>query len=333
MRLQDTDVTNNERAGRIGVIGAGGFIGSYLLQRLCPSTDAKIRILSRNPAMARPESTELVVGDLASASDCRRFADGLEAIYYLAHRNSPIDSDLDQRNDTIQNLHPLLTLVQSIRDLKTRPRVVYFSSGGAVYGASDDHIPFQEEQVCYPVCSYGVQKLAAEHYLRIAAIHGHLSARILRVGNAFGTLLPQHRTQGLIGVALNNLVHGKPIRVFGNPDNIRDYVHLSDIADIALRVIDDNGAFSVLNVGSGEGHSVREVLRLIESCSSNPVRIEFDQESGGKLAEWAVLDITKARLELQWEPKVTLRAGIADMLRQWETVGQSQGASGNDGRH
>jgi UDP-glucose 4-epimerase len=262
----------------------------------------------------------VIYGDLASYPDCQRFARELDVIYYLAHHNSPVNSDQDQASDAALNLIPLLTLLKAIENLKTRPTLVYFSSGGAVYGSGAGRTPFREDQACYPTCSYGVQKLAAEHYLRIAAGQGHLSSVILRVGNAFGTLLPQHRMQGLIGVAVNNVVHGRPVRIFGNPENVRDYVHLSDVCDLALRVIEDHPPFSVLNAGTGQGFSVHEVLRLVEACSPTPVEIQYDAESGRKLTAWVVLDSGKARREFQWEPKVTLRAGIAAMMQPWQAL-------------
>jgi UDP-glucose 4-epimerase len=303
---------------RIGIIGAGGFIGSYLLERLQALRLGDLRLFWRNPNLSPPEPAEVIYGDLASYADCEHFARDLDVIYYLAHHNTTVNSDLDQANDTTLNLIPLLTLLKAIENLRTRPRLVYFSSGGAVYGAGASRIPFQEDQACYPTCSYGVQKLAAEHYVRIAAGQGHLSGVILRVANAFGTLLPQHRMQGLIGVALNNVLHRRPVRIFGNPENVRDYVHLSDVCDLAVRVIQRYEPFSVLNAGTGEGFSVREVLRVVEECSPTPVEIQFDAESGRKLTDWAVLDIAKARREFQWEPKVTLRAGIADMMHRWQ---------------
>ena len=313
---------------RIGLIGAGGFIGSYLLGRLREQASGVIRVFWRNPNVDPPEPAEVVYGDLVSYTDCQNFARDLDVIYYLAHHNTPVNSDLDQANDTALNLIPLLTLLKAVENLKTKPKLIYFSSGGAVYGTGGgtgggrgaNRVPFHEDQACHPTCSYGVQKLAAEHYLRIAADQGHLSSVILRVGNAFGTLLPQHRMQGLIGVALNNVLHGRPIRIFGDPDNIRDYVHLSDVSDLALRVMASDQPFLVLNVGSGKGSSVREVLRAVEACSPSPVEIHYDADSGKKLTGWAVLDIGKARREFQWEPKVTLSAGIADMMRRWGTA-------------
>jgi UDP-glucose 4-epimerase len=304
---------------RIGVIGAGGFIGSYLVDRLRSRSPGDLRLFWRNPNISPPASAEVTYGDLASYPDCERFARGLDVIYYLAHHNTPVNSDLDPANDAKLNLIPLLTFLRAVENLKSCPKLVYFSSGGAIYGTSRERIPFREDQPCYPTCSYGLLKLAAEHYLRIAAGDGHLSAVVLRAGNAFGTLLPQHRMQGLIGVALNNVVHGRPVRIFGDPENVRDYIHLSDICDLALRVIESDQPFCVLNVGTGEGFSVREVLRMVETSSAAPIEIQFDPEPGGKLTDWAVLDIGKARREFQWEPKVTLRAGIADMMHRWQT--------------
>lgn len=305
---------------RIGIIGAGGFIGSYLLERLQAFNLGDLRLFWRNPNTSPREAADVVYGDLASYADCRHFARDLDVIYYLAHHNTPVNSDLDQASDTTLNLIPLLTLLKAIENLKTRPKLVYFSSGGAVYGSGANRIPFREDQPCYPTCSYGVQKLTAEHYLRIAADQGHLSSVVLRVGNAFGTLLPQHRMQSLIGVALNNVLHGRTVRIFGNPENVRDYVHLSDVCDLALRVVKSDRPFLVLNAGTGEGSSVREVMRVVEACSPARVDVQFDTESGRKLTDWAVLDIAKARREFQWEPKVTLRAGIADMMQRWQAA-------------
>jgi len=304
---------------RIGIVGAGGFIGSYLVERLQARAQGDLRLFWRNPEVSPPQPAEVIYGDLTSYPDCQRFARDLDVIYYLAHQHSPVDSDLDQASDAALNLIPLLTLLKAIENLRTRPTLVYFSSGGAVYGTAAKRVPFREDQPCRPTCSYGVQKLAAEHYLRIASCQGHLSSVILRVGNAFGTLLPEHRMQGLIGVAVNNIVHGRPVRIFGDPENVRDYVHLSDVCDLALRVIEDPPRFSVVNAGTGQGFSVREVLRMVEACSPAPVEIQYDAEAGRKLTAWVVLDSGKARCEFQWEARVKLRDGIAAMMQPWQT--------------
>jgi len=297
-----------------GIAGSKGFIGSYLSRRLAAGAGS-LRLLTRNTAHYQgPSKAELLHGDLLSLSDCDRFVADLKLIYYLAHKNSPIDSDLDLPNDALMNLVPLLNVLQAIQRHGTKPHLVYFSSGGAVYGRKPELVPYKESDLCAPLSSYGIQKLAAEHYLRLAAEKGYLTATVLRVGNAYGTPLPQFRMQGLIGVAINCVTQGKPVRVFGNPHNVRDYIHLEDLGDIALRASAPQQAFSIINIGSGVGHSVLEVIRTIELCRGQAIEVQSDRGFGSSLTDWVVLDIAKARTEFGWSPKVDLRSGIERML-------------------
>jgi UDP-glucose 4-epimerase len=264
----------------IGFTGSNGFVGSYLVRALSARQMGSVRVLRRSlPAAGQEFGAEVVHGDLRSPEDCERFSQDLDLIIYLAHCNAPVNSDLDQPNDALLNMIPLVNLLQAIQALKTRPHVIYFSTGGAMYRRSAHRIPFQETDRCEPSSSYGIQKLAAEHYLRLAAERGHLTCTVLRPGNAYGTLLPQRRMQGLIGVAINNVLHQKPVRIFGSMDNIRDYVHLEDIWSMVETVARPREPFTILNVGSGQGHSVREVLKIIEECVGSPLQIEIDRKS------------------------------------------------------
>jgi UDP-glucose 4-epimerase len=311
----------------IGFTGSSGFIGSYLVRALTAGRMGSVRLLLRRlPAAGEEFGAEVVHGDLRSPKDCEQFAKDLDLIIYLAHCNAPVNSDLDQPNDALLNIVPLLNLLQTIRALKTRPHVIYFSSGGATYRRSSHRIPFRETDLSEPSSSYGIQKLAAEHYLKLAAERGHLTCTVLRPGNAYGTLLPQHRMQGLIGVAINNVLHKQPVRVFGSIDNVRDYVHLADIRSIVEKVARPKEPFTILNVGSGQGHSVREVLQTIEECVASPFQIEMaqDPQYGPWLTDWVVLDVSKAQREFNWAPTVNFRDGIRAMVANWRAEAHHQ---------
>jgi UDP-glucose 4-epimerase len=249
----------------------------------------------------------------------------LKVIYYLAHVNTPVNSDLDLPNDALLNLVPLLNLLDAIQSLGGNPHVVYFSSGGAVYPPTQNRIPYREEDPCSPRSSYGILKLTAEDYLRLAASKGYLTATVLRVGNAYGTLLSQHRMQGLIGVTISRILHGHPLRIFGSLDNVRDYVHLEDICSMAARASIPRREFSIVNVGSGQGHSVTEVLRVIEECYGGPLNIQHDESCGNELADWVVLDNTKAAREFGWYPAIDLRSGIERTQAGWHAPSAAAG--------
>jgi len=309
---------NNRDLMITGIAGSRGFIGSYLSSYMLARNLGPLRLLARNIAdYQSPPGVTILQGDLLSQTDCERFAAGVNVIYYIAHNNTPVDSDYDLPSDALVNLVPLLNLLQVIQRLGTKPHVVYFSSGGAVYAPRPDLIPYVETDHCSPECSYGILKLAAEEYLRLAAHKGHLTATILRVANAYGTLLSKFRRQGLIGVAINCVLHGQMVRLFGNPNNVRDYVHLEDISEIAVRASQPRQPFSIVNVGTGVGHSVLDVLRLIEECRGEKIQIHSNPDYGSWLTNWVVLDNQKARAELGWAPAVDLRSGIARMLAGW----------------
>jgi len=307
------------RLGSAGIVGSRGFIGSYLTGYLMARESGTLRLLIRNTAeYESPEKANVFSGDLLSGRDCERFADGLNVIHYLAHVNAPVNSDLDLAKDASLNLVPLLNLLDAIRRLHTKPHIVYFSSGGAVYAPGVDRVPYRETDPCSPLSSYGIQKLAAEEYLRLAASKGFLTATILRVGNAYGTLLSRHRMQGLIGVAIGRLLHGEPVRVFGNTHNVRDYVHLEDICSMAELASIPRQEFSVVNVGTGLGYSVTDVLGLIEESYGQPLSVERDESCGKELADWVVLDNTRARREFGWLPAIDLQSGIREILAGWK---------------
>jgi UDP-glucose 4-epimerase len=305
----------------LGVTGGKGMIGSHLIRLFQGRITEPIRAIVRTLSPADASSlrdVEVTYGDLSSLHDCAAFARGLRTIIYLAHTNTPITSDSDLPSDGALNLIPLLTLIQALKDLGSRPHLIYFSSGGAVYGPNPNRVPFRECDSCQPMSSYGVQKLAGEHYLRFAALRGILTSTVLRVGNAYGKLLPDQRLQGLIGVAVNSLLHDRPLRIFGNPHNVRDYVHLDDIARLCETVMEPRETFAVYNVGNGIGHSVTEVLHIVAECLGTPLPDETPSalEGAAGLPEWVVLDISKAQRELHWVPRIDLRTGVSRLIQE-----------------
>lgn len=304
----------------IGFAGGKGMIGAQLIRHFAKSS-IPMRAIVRSLSPAHEScmrSVSITNGDLCSLHDCEAFLSGVDTIFYLAHTNTPITSDLHWPSDAALNLNPLLTLIQAIGAMGRCPHLIYFSSGGAVYGPNIGRAPFVESDPCQPLSSYGVQKMAGEHYLRLAARKGILRATVLRVSNAYGTILPSQRLQGFIGVAVNNLLSGNPVRVFGNPDNIRDYIHLDDICAIGDAVLQPKEDFNLYNVGSGQGHSVREVLSMIQESADIHTPPDFTSgvEGADSLTDWTVLDISKAKRELNWSPQIELRAGIAKLVQQ-----------------
>jgi UDP-glucose 4-epimerase len=283
-------------------------------------TDHDVVALTRTISPARQPADPRVwwrQGDLASPHDAVDFVDGLDCVVHLAHTNTPLTSNRDLPSDAAMNLVPTLNLIQALRQVTRDCHVVFASSGGAIYRGSVDGVPVTENSPVEPTTSYGIQKLAAEHYLRLAAGEGWLSTSVLRIGNAYGALLPPERLQGFLGVAVAQLAAGNPIRVFGSTANVRDYVHLDDICRVIELAVDQRPDFGLFNVGSGQGVSVADLIELLGSIVGAPAAVEHDMPTrdAERLPAWIVLDSSKAARELGWSASVLLEDGLRAL---WE---------------
>ena len=119
-------------------------------------------------------------------------------------------------------------------------------------------------------------------------------------------------------MAVNNVLHDRPLRIFGNPDNVRDYVHLDDVGRMCEMAMRPRETFAVCDVGNGIGHSVREVLHTVAECLGTQLPDETPStlEGAACLPEWVVLDISKAKRELHWVPAIDLRTGVSRLIQE-----------------
>jgi UDP-glucose 4-epimerase len=205
--------------------------------------------------------------------------------------------------------------------------VVFPSSGGTVYGMAGGAEPFTEDASTEPVSSYGITKLTIEKYLALYRhMHG-IDYRILRISNAYGEGQQPDRPQGLIGVVLQRLMVGRGITVWGDGSTVRDYVYAADVADAFVRAGRSQlrpEESRIFNIGSGEGHSVRQVLSLIEEVTGQRPEVTYAPARACDVAR-AVLSSRRAGAVLGWSSQVSLREGI-ERTSKWvsSTVGGSE---------
>ncbi|KKP40267.1 MAG: NAD-dependent epimerase/dehydratase, UDP-glucose 4-epimerase [Candidatus Peregrinibacteria bacterium GW2011_GWC2_33_13] len=301
----------------IGITGANGFLGSYFIDYLLTENIYNIKAFARNPIKSE-KNIKWQIGNLSSQYDCELFVQDIDVIVHFAHNNnSPMISNNDIISDAGLNLLPNLTLLEAIKKSGKKIHIVYISSGGAIYGNSLNKIPFKEIDMCRPLSSYAIQKLTMENYLRLWSDLGYITATVLRVSNPYGVLLPSNRKQGLIGVVLNKLIHNETIQIFGNPNNIRDYIHLEDMSKSIKASFKPSSEFEIYNIGSGIGHSVNEILNLIEIYSGQTHKKEYiENKDVNNLIGWNILDISKAKKELNWQPEINLENGLQNLCNK-----------------
>ena len=311
---------------RVGITGGSGFLGSYILEQCSETSDMTYKAITRTMSISKRKEAKNVqwcTGDLNSIRTCKEFIRDVDVVIHLAHTNSPADSNYDLPGDALANVLPTVNLIQATKEEQRKLHFVYSSSGGAIYGERNRRQLLQENHVCRPDTAYGIQKLLGEHYFRMAASNGWLTATCLRIGNAYGRVLPPQRRQGLIGVAIAQILNEKPVKIFGRPSNVRDYIHLSDIYHAFGKTLVPERAFDVFNIGGGKGYSVEEVLRLLENCLGRKIRTMYLEPDPrlSKLPAWSVLDIRKAKRVIGWEPTIELEDGLRELHERLKLKG------------
>ena len=297
------------------ILGGGGFIGSFLVDRLLAlGHEARIferpRVLPYR-AFGHGENVEWCVGDFQSAADVEAAVQGCSVVFHLVSTTLPKNSNDDPIYDVETNLVGTLRLLAAAVRCAVK-KVVFISSGGTVYGIPN-RIPVSEEHPTDPLVSYGIAKLTIEKYLHLYwRLHG-LDYCVLRVANPFGERQRVDTAQGAVAVFLSRALASEPIEIWGDGSVTRDYVYIEDVVDAFIMAMNHDGEPRVFNVGSGEGRSLNQLLTIMEDLLGRPVERrymtarKFDVPAN-------VLDITRAWGVLGWQPRVSFREGLQRTL-------------------
>ena len=302
---------------RVLVVGAG-FLGRHVVRAL-DAHGVAIAILTRTPpdavALRALPPAHLVIGDASDPEIVEDVTREVDHVVWCGGGLLPAESVADPIADVLAALPPLLT---TLATLARRPGIgmTFFSSGGTVYG-NPAVLPVDEDQPLRPTSSYGITKATAEQYLSLYSdLHG-VPSHVLRCSNVYGAGQPVDRSQGLIAAALEHARTGRRLPVFGDGSAVRDYVHVDDVTRVVMALLGRRDVPRVLNVGSGAGITVTQVLEMVEQATGRPVRIDRRAPRPGDVRQ-IVLDTTRLQSLVPFEP-VRLSEGIA---RTWATLAQ-----------
>lgn len=303
---------------RVCIIGGNGFLGSHFTDALLAEGNAVRSFDLRPEAYREPlDSVEYVLGDVTDAEAVRSAVRGSQVVVHTLTTTTPKNSNDDIAFDIETNLTATVRLLESCVAAGVE-RVVYFSSGGTVYGPPKV-VPIPEDHETAPICSYAVVKLAVEHYLGMfQALHG-LDYVCLRLSNPYGPRQNPALMLGAVSVFADRALAGEPITIWGDGSVVRDFVDVRDVAKAARAAALGDAANITINIGSGTGTSVNEIVAAIEAVLGHPVKIERAAARDFDVPV-SVLDITRAREVLDWNPEIPLETGIADYLDWLKTL-------------
>ena len=294
------------------VLGGGGFIGGNVARALLRK-NLRVIVLERPEAgdanlRALSGPVEVVRGDLASGEHLLPLLKRAQYVFHCAGRMVPAESMGSPSRDIELNVLPTLNLLQCLRQHPVR-KLVFCSSGGTIYGIPGA-CPIGETHPTEPICAYGISKLMAEKHLAMHRYHYGLDYVSLRFSNPYGPGQNPQGRQGAIAVFMGRILAGQEIEVWGDGTVVRDYVYIDDAAEAAVRAaLGDAGGARVLNIGSGIGRSVNDILEAIQQVVSRRALVRYSPARRIDVPV-KVLDIREARRRLDWAPSVDLMEGL-----------------------
>ena len=299
------------------VTGGAGFIGSNLTDRLLAEGHTVTVV------------DDLSHGKLANLADAQKnHADNFafveadiltidwhdvlekhqpEVVFHLA---AQIDVRISVENpvrDAELNILGTIRLLDAARQHAVR-RVVFTSSGGAIYGTPTD-LPVAETVPVDPMSPYAASKAAGELYLKTFNHLYGLESAIIAPANVYGPRQDPHGEAGVVAIFSQNLLSGNPTKVFGEGTNTRDYVYVGDVVDAFYRAstMDCNGLR--FNIGTGVETTDRQLHTLVAAAAGAKDDPEYAPARLGDVPRSA-LDNTRARTVLDWQPQVEVTEGV-----------------------
>lgn len=299
------------------VTGGAGFIGSHLVEALV-SRGVEVAVVDnlsasswrKIPDIAR-EKVHCVESNCLDAKVLDEACRGADCVYHLAAVSSVEASLRDPLASMRCGEMALLGVLESARRCGV-PKLVYASSA-AVYG-DPVSIPIAEEHPKQPRSYYGVSKLAGENYLRCFAELTGVTATALRFFNVYGPRQdPSNPYSGVISKFIAAAQADKPATIFGDGEQTRDFIHVSDVVAAAISAGQrSNGGFVCLNVASGEPTSVVTLAKLIAEAHGSPMKPIHAPAREGEI-RYSLGYTTKANSLLGFEAVVSLAEGLKRM--------------------
>jgi len=290
------------------VLGGNGFIGSHLVDHLLDKGHS-VRVFDRGPEKYRAPITDVdyCIGNFDDLAKLAEALEGIDIVYHLISTTVPSTSNKEPVYDIESNLICTVRLLELMKKANIS-RLVYLSSGGTVYGVPTMST-INENHILKPICSYGVVKVAVENYIHMYHHLYDLEYVILRVSNPYGERQGKSGVQGVIGTFLNKVHSSETIEVWGDGSVVRDFIYISDLAEISVRV-GESSVTGVFNIGSGMGHSIKEIIDSISIVTKREVTPKYSSSRSYDVPK-VVLDISKAKESFSWKANTTLVDGLA----------------------
>lgn len=296
------------------VTGGAGFIGSHLCEALLQD-GYRVRVLddlSKGKIENVPPECELIQGSILDESSVDKTLKGVDHICHQAAivsvRGSVERFDEDARTNLMGTL---LVLKMASR---YRIRKFVYASSMAVYADSPEPLPMPEQHPTIPLSPYGIAKRAAEQYVMLLGPPFGLQPVVLRYFNTFGPRQQFTPYVGVITIFVTRLLQRQSITIYGDGQQCRDFVHVSDVVKANILAIQNPDASGkIFNIGTGQGTTVNELAHILTRQLDPKAVIQHDPTRPEELRN-SIADISLARQILKYTPQTKLAEQIQEVI-------------------
>lgn len=256
---------------KILVLGGNGFLGRNLCEYLVAKGE---EVYSFDMSVPQTENPKIhyLAGDFFDDYTLQQVVAGMDVIFHAICTLNPGNSNekciLGYERDFVQTAK----LCSYIKD--TDCRMIFFSSGGTVYG-NQELQPIKESAVPVPINHYGNLKLCIENTIRTFNFQMKKNMLVARISNPYGPGQDYHKGVGFIDAAIKRTLKGETIEIWGDGNNVRDYIFIDDMCRFLYALIDYHGETEVFNVSSNTGTSQNDILAILRKLGYD-VKVKYE---------------------------------------------------------
>ena len=303
------------------VTGGAGFIGSHVTNKIL---DAGHEVtvyddLSKGYQEYVDPRAKFVKEDLEDFEKLRKSILGHDAVIHLAAESIIKDSIDDPKTHLQKNINNAINLLEAMR-LAGIDKII-FSSSAAVYGETGEK-PVSEDVLKSPLQPYGSSKLAIEVILSAYHHSFGINSTSLRYFNVYGPRDDQLPVTRAVPNWFKSTLTNRPVTLYWDGKQLRDYIFVKDVASVHLLALENCTGLNYYNIGSGTGHTMREILESVFKAAGKTVPITDGGERPGD-PNRLVADTRKIGKELGWQPKYSLEQGMAETYDFYRTHSES----------
>lgn len=294
------------------ILGGCGFLGTNLYKYLS-KRDNNVYVYDRaSDKMTKAKddnpSINFIDGNFNNENNWDNILKNIDVVFHLISTTNPSNKDIYL--DFSTNVLPTINLLNSI--VKYNIRLIFFSSGGTVYGLPQ-YIPIDEKHPTNPISSYGIQKISIEKIIEYYGRTYEMDYYIFRISNPYGPYQNIHANQGIIPIFINKILAGETIQIWGDGSNVRDYIWIDDLLSACSKIITYSGEYKIFNISSNKGYSINEIIDIIKNITHITPNVQYMPKRVQDVSI-NILDNELASGELNYIGNTDIYSGIKKMI-------------------